>query len=311
MQTIIAIDIGGTQIRVAPFRRGSIEPEKITKIPTKGAEPVIERLSGVISDCWPKAGSVERIVIALPGTVDPNTGIVYKAPNIPEWKDFPIKSEIEKRFGVETRVGNDANLAALGEWKYGAGQGFQDLIFITVSTGIGGGIISNGQLIIGSRGLASEIGHITVDPNGPLCGCGKRGHLEAIASGTGITNFVKEQLSQGASSTLTLSDTLNAKKIADAAISGDTLASRAIELSGNALGSAIASFAHTFNPKIIIIGGGVSFIGDPLFSAIHRSLNRSVMDPIYLKDLTITRASLGDNAGLMGAVVLGHLPPDR
>jgi len=311
MHTILAVDIGGTQIRVASFRRGKVDPTKVIKIPTKGPEPVIDRISEAIRECWPQSDQVERIVIALPGPVDPYHGVIYNAPNIPEWRNFPIKAEIEKRFGVETRIGNDANLAALGEWKYGAGQGFQDLIYITVSTGIGGGIISNGRLVIGSRGLASEIGHVTVDPNGPLCGCGKRGHLEAIASGTGITNFVKEQLSLGVDSSLSASDDLNAKIIADAAIAGDRLASHAIERSGNALGNAIASFAHLFNPKIIIIGGGVSLIGDPLFGAIHRSLNRSIMDAIYIKDLTITRASLGDNAGLMGAVVLGHLPPDR
>lgn len=310
MHTIIAVDIGGTRIRVASFSRGSIDPAKVIKVPTKGGELVIDRISEAIRECWPQHDQVERIVIALPGPVDPFHGVIYSASNIPEWKNFAIKAELEKRFGVETRIGNDANLAALGEWKYGAGQGYQDLIYITVSTGIGGGVITNGHLLLGSNGLAGELGHVTVDPNGPLCGCGKHGHLEAIASGTGITNYVKEQLSQGVKSSLSLSEDFDTKMIANAAIAGDDLASRAIERAGNALGNAIASFAHLFNPKIVIIGGGVSFIGDPLFGAIHRSLNLSIMDAIYNKDLTITRASLGDNAGLMGAVVLGHLPPD-
>lgn len=310
MGQIISVDLGGTQIRVAAFHRNSFEPITIKKVPTKGPDPVIERMADTIRACWPENNDVERIIVALPGAVDSRKGILFTAVNLPEWQNYPVKAELERRFSVETRIGNDANLAALGEWKFGAGKGYDDLIYITVSTGIGGGIISNGQLLVGSHGLAGEIGHITIDLNGPKCSCGQYGHLEAIASGTAITNYVKEHLSLGVKSNLSSGPHLDTKMIASAAQNGDKLAIGAIDRATNALGKGIASLAHLFNPAIVIIGGGVSLIGDPFILPIRRIVKESVMDAIYLKDLFITRSTLGDNAGLMGALALGHLPPD-
>ncbi len=146
---------------------------------------------------------VRAIGVAVPGPLDPVTGVVSFTANIPDWENFPLKDKLEAHFNVPAAVGNDANMAALGEWKYGAGIGHQNLIYITISTGIGSGIISDGRLLLGHRGLAGELGHITVIPeNGPMCGCGKRGHLEAVASGTGIARYVAEQLANGRTSML-------------------------------------------------------------------------------------------------------------
>src|SRR5512140_1790961 len=152
MSMIIAVDIGGTQIRAAAFRRGNLDPLEMRRTPTRGEEPAFERMCTLIQSIWPDQESVEKIVVALPGPLNPETGIIFSAPNIPGWENFPIGPELEKRFGVRARIGNDANLAALGEWRFGAGQGHQNVLYLTISTGIGGGVVCDGRLLLGTRG---------------------------------------------------------------------------------------------------------------------------------------------------------------
>jgi glucokinase len=262
----------------------------------------------LIQSVWPEHSTVEKIVVALPGPVDPESGIIFSAPNIPGWQNFPIGPELEKRFGTHTRIGNDANLAALGEWRFGSGQGHHHLLYLTISTGIGGGVICDDRLLLGARGLAGEVGHITVLPDGPLCGCGQRGHLEALASGPAITLYVMEQIANGTKSTLNPKHKLTARDISQAASNGDELAIHALERAGTHLGQALATFLHIFNPSVVIFGGGVSFSGKFLLDPVRTSLEEHVMDKSYLKNLLITQAQLGDNAGLMGALALGLLP---
>ncbi|MHB8819570.1 MAG: ROK family protein, partial [Bellilinea sp.] len=142
------------------------------------------------------------IVVAVPGYLDINTGVIFEAPNVPGWIDLPLRDLLEEEFHTRVLLGNDANLAAIGEWRYGAGIGYDNLLYLTISTGIGGGAIINGKLMTGARGLAGEFGHFTIVPNGPLCGCGHRGHLEAVASGTAIAKYVSERIALGAESSL-------------------------------------------------------------------------------------------------------------
>lgn len=308
MSMIIAVDVGGTQMRAAAFRRGSLDPVEMQRTPTRGEETAFERLCALLQSVWPEHESVEKIVVALPGPLNPETGIIFAAPNIPGWENFPIGPELEKRFGVKVRIGNDANLAALGEWRFGAGQGHQHLLYLTISTGIGGGVISDGRLLLGTRGLAAELGHITVQPGGPVCGCGQKGHLEALASGPSIALHVQEMIANGAETSLKNKGSLTARDISAAAEQGDVLAIQALERAGNYIGQALASFLHVFNPSVVIFGGGVSLSGEFLLEPVKTSLQKHVMDQIYLRDLTIAQASLGDNAGLMGALALGLLP---
>jgi glucokinase len=308
MTIIIALDIGGTQIRGAAFRRGSIDPIKQQKTNTRGDGEVFERICDLIQAIWPEHESVQTIVIALPGPLNPETGVIYSAPNIPSWHSFPIGPELEKRFGVPVKIGNDANLAALGEWHFGAGQGHHHVLYITISTGIGGGVINDGRLLLGTRGLAAEIGHITVDPSGPICSCGQYGHLESFASGPAIARYTREQIAAGVKSSLADKADLTARDISEAAGQGDELAIQALARAGTFLGKALASYLHMFNPSIVILGGGVSFSGKFLMDPIKESLVKHVMDQSYLADLVIAHAALGDNAGLMGALTLGLLP---
>lgn len=308
MSIIIAVDVGGTQIRVASFNRGDSEPTSIHKVATRGDGEIIDRICSTIQKGWPENESVEKIVIALPGPLNPAIGTIFSAPNIPEWNNFAIGPEIQARFGVPTRIGNDANMAALGEWKYGAGQGHNDLLYMTISTGIGGGIIAGGQLLVGATGLAGEVGHIIVERDGPLCGCGGHGHLECYTSGPFIAKYVRSEIEKGRRSSLRSIADFNARHISEEAAKGDELAREAFNRAGTYLGFAITNFVHLFNPSIIVLGGGVSQSGHLLFDPIWDVLNKQVMDQTYLKDLTITKASLSDNAGLMGALALGLLP---
>jgi glucokinase len=202
---------------------------------------------------------------------------------------------------------NDANLAAVGEWYFGAGQGHHHLIYLTISTGIGGGVIINDQLLTGARGLGAEIGHLSILPDGPLCSCGKRGHLEAIASGTAIARYVSEQIAAGRSSSLSHESHITAKTVATAARNGDELALEAFQRAGNALGQGIADLLHIFNPSILVFGGGVSQSGDLLFAPMRRKLDELIMSQGYLENLTITKSPLGDDAGLLGTLAQARL----
>lgn len=308
MEALIACDIGGTQLRVATFDAISGEMVQQKRIPTQShGENAIERLLGLIAELWPSQGHVRAIGAAAPGFVDPEKGIIYFSPNIPGWDGLPLRAVIEDRFGVPVFVGNDANLAALGEWRFGAGRGFHHVLYLTISTGIGGGAIHNDRLLQGAQGLAAEVGHVTVEPNGPVCGCGKRGHLEAVASGTGIANYVAERLAGGATSELLKGPHPTSKEISAAAHQGDPLSLEAFQRAGTYIGHALADFLHILNPAIVILGGGVSLSGEILFQPIRVAVRERVISEEYIKNLQIVPAQLGDDSGLMGALALAKM----
>ncbi|HZW04582.1 MAG TPA: ROK family protein [Anaerolineaceae bacterium] len=305
----IGVDIGGTQLRAACYPAEGFEPVVQRSAPTHAADgiPSLQRLLDLLAGIWPAEGTVQKVGVAVAGPVNPQTGVVYRSPNIPGWECLPLADHIRDRFGVPVELGNDANLAALGEWKYGAGVGHHNLLYLTISTGIGGGVILDDRLITGGRGIAAEVGHITVLPNGPLCGCGQRGHLEAVASGTAIANFVREQLALGRASTLAgLAEPVTARTVAEAARAGDALAGEAYERAGTFLGRGIADFLHLYDPTIVVCGGGVTKAGDLLFKPLRRALEASVMSPQYLEGLEITTAQLGERVGLIGALALAR-----
>jgi glucokinase len=302
--SFIAVDIGGTQLRAASYPSNSNDPIKELKIPTTHeGESVFERVVTLINSIWPD-GQVEAIGVALPGPVDPYKGILFAAPNIQEWKDFPIADKLAHQFHKPVHVDNDANLAGLAEWKFGAGIGHQHVLYLTISTGIGGGMITNGQVLHGQRGLAAEVGHMMIDPDGPACGCGGVGHVESFANGPSIVRYVKEQIAVGIKTSHASSSELSAKQIAKAAIEGDELSRSAFARAGNYLGMAIANYLVLYDPSIIILGGGVTQAGDLLIEPLKRSLKERVLHPRYLEGLVITKAALGDEAGLLGALAL-------
>ena len=305
--TYVSVDIGGTQMRAAAYPADGLQPLRLEKAPTQGPGPVYARLERLIDSIWPADGQVAAIGVACPGPLDPRSGLVIASPNIPEWQRFPLGDKLRARFAAPLAVGNDANLAGLGEWQYGAGRGHQDVLYLTVSTGIGGGVISAGRMLEGAHGLAAELGHVTVLPGGPRCGCGQDGHIEALASGPAIARYVREQQAMGAGTSLPPDGELSARRVAEAAAAGDALARAAFERAGHFLGIAIASYLHMFDPSIVILGGGVSQSGALLLDPLLGSLRQHVMDPAYLDGVTVTAAALGDDAGLLGALALARL----
>lgn len=315
MTYFIGVDVGGTNLRAARFVTDSHTPEAKAKTPTlasKGRETVLGRLERVIRDVCPADMSqVAGVGLAIPGPVNPQTGVLVTAANMPGWDNTPLKQLMEDRLGRPVFVGNDANLAALGEWKFGAGRGHNDVLFLTISTGIGGGVISDGKMLLGAQGLGAELGHILAVPDGPLCGCGQRGHLEAVASGTAIGRLAQARLRAGDGPDSKIWELVSGEVenvtgavVGEAALAGDDLAVRLVSEAGRFLGRTLASLLSIFNPSVVILGGGVSMLGEVLFNPVREAVKRHAMSEAFWRNCAIVPAALGDDAGLVGAGVL-------
>ena len=306
-QYILCADLGGTQIRVALCSAddGIVRRAVVPTMADEGPRSVISRLATqmrhVIGDTT--LAEIAAAGIAAPGPLDPWKGIVREAPNLPGWRNVPLADEIGRMLGMPVFLGNDANLAALGEHAFGAGKGVDDMIYITVSTGIGGGIISGGRLLLGSRGLAAEVGHQTLEAHGVRCKCGNIGCVEAYASGTAIARRASEIVGAGRETSLARLDTITGRDVAEAARNGDAVAMEVMQEAGFYLGVGIVNLLHLFNPSRVILGGSVTKSWD-LFADTMWETIRSRAQPPYLEGLEIVRASLGDDAGLMGAMAL-------
>ncbi len=307
---VIAGDIGGTNIRVALadsncrlLARYS-EPTRAAEGPEQGIRRLKDMIRQSITEV--PASEIRGIAVATAGPLDPQAGVILTPPSLPTWHRVDIKSPLETEFGLPVWVESDADMAAIGEQRLGAGRGYHHLIYITVSTGIGGGVIIDDKLLRGSRISAAEIGHIVVDPRGPRCNCGGTGHVEALASGTAIARMACERIEQGESSQLlALAEgdlsRISAALVAQAARSGDLLASDVMCRAGSYLGIAIVSLVHIFDPQIVIIGGGVSNGFDLLIDPINKEIAERGM-PDYRNNIQIVRSSLGDDSGILGAV---------
>jgi glucokinase len=294
-------------LRAAAYSPESNQPLQHARADTHSAGgSVYDRLVALIESIWPKE-AVLAIGMASPGPLDPFNGIILAPPNIKEWRNFPLGIRLSEHFGVPVYIDNDGNLAGLAEWKYGSGQGYHNVLYLTISTGIGGGVIISDQLLQGHHGLAAEVGHIMIDPDGPECSCGHAGHVESYVSGPAIARYVNEQLAVGKKSALHADPNLSARQIADAALQGDELSQQAFTRAGEYLGMAVANYLAIFDPAIIIFGGGVTLAGDLLFKPFELSLRKRILHPRYLEGLVITKAALGDDAGLLGALALARL----
>jgi glucokinase len=307
MNATIAIDIGASKMRAGSYTVKSPEPIIYNQIATRSeGMPIEDRLVNLIESIWPDNYKIAAIAAACPGPLDPINGIVVSPPNIPEWSYFPLQEYLTSKFNIPVSLNNDANLAAYGEWYFGSGKGCSDLIYLTISTGIGGGIILDNQLYMGDAGFAAELGHTTVVHQGSVCSCGQTGHLEAYASGPSIVRWVKSKLEDESLKEHFPEGELDAKLVSDAAESGNELALAAYERAGKYIGIAIANLLHIFNLKTIIIGGGVSRAGEMLFEPIQKSVEESIISDVYLDGLQILPAALGDESGIMGALVLSR-----
>lgn len=310
----IGIDVGGTNVKIA-LVDGEGKIIYSNSVPTyaqMGYEYTVNNIKQAIRDLMKEtntdAKEIEGIGFDFPGQVDYKTGVVKLAPNIPGWINVPIAQMIEEEFNIQTRIDNDVRCAALGELKFGAGKGCENFVCITVGTGIGSGLVINGQLVRGAANAAGEIGHIKLQMNGgPICGCGDTGCLEAFASGPSIVAMAQEYLKGGKSTKFRemagADGEITPYIVAKAAEAGDPVAKRIFEIVGTYIGMGLVSVINLLNPEKVIIGGGVAAAGDLLLDPIRKTIKERAM-VVAGNSVEIVPAELGNSAGVIGASML-------
>lgn len=309
----IGIDVGGTNVKIALVDSDGKIGYSNT-IPTRaemGYEYTINNMKQAIRDLMTEtklsAKDIEGIGFGLPGQVDFKSGIVRLITNIPGWVEIPLAKMIEDEFHIPTRIDNDVRCAALGELNFGAGKGCENLICITVGTGIGSGLIINGRLVRGASNAAGEIGHIKLQMHdGPICGCGDTGCLEAFASGPSIVAMAEEYILGGKSTKyreMANGGAITPFIVAEAAKAGDPVARRIFTRMGEYIGIGMASVVNLLNPERIIVGGGVADAGDILLTPLKETIKKRAMK-IAGETVEVVPAQLGNTAGVIGASLL-------
>ncbi len=313
-RVVIGVDLGGTNLRTA-----IVDPEgkildrrKEATYAAEGWKNVVARLSENIKrvrdGALKKGFEVSAIGVGAPGVIQGDTGIVVKSPNFPDWNKLPLKDLLEKEFRVPVHIENDANAAALGEQWRGAAGGIRSMIFLTLGTGVGGGIILDNRIWQGADGMAGEIGHMTLVPEGRPCTCGNTGCLEMYASARGIVQSYREELSASVGSDS--GQVITSQQVYDAAKAGNETAVRIMNRMGRMLGIGIASLINIFNPERIVIGGGVMDAW-PLFIQATREEIRKRAFEIPANRTEIVQSQLGDDAGIIGAAAVAFQQQER
>lgn len=296
-------DIGGTSVKMGMFSLDGklINKWEIPTVPETVLADVAEMVEKHYNDEYKKEDCV-GIGIDVPGPVT-GDGVVSQCVNM-HWGRTEVQKKVSELTGLKTMVANDANAAALGELWQGGGKGYKSLVMITLGTGVGGGVIIDGRIIVGAKGAGGEIGHICVNPNEvAVCNCGKRGCLEQYASATGIVRLAKEVMKEGEVSTLLSDiDNFSAKDILDLAKKSDKVGLMVLDKLGYYLGFACASIAQVVDPEVFVIGGGVSKAGNIIIDAINRYYNGFVMDALKNKEFNF--AILGNDAGMYGCAAM-------
>lgn len=312
MNLFIGIDLGGTNIKsgLVDMDAGKIICSKsVPTLAREGHEAVIDRMAGLVHDTITANGlskqEIGGVGVGLPGLLDLEKGSVVFLPNLPgHWPNVPLRDELTKRTGLPTAMLNDVRAITLGEWRFGAGQGSENMVCFAIGTGVGGGLVINNRLHLGIGGQAGELGHMTIDQNGPTCGCGNHGCLEVYASGPAIAAMGMKAVVQGRTSIIgKLVDwdmnKITPEVVSKAAAQGDAVALEIYETAGSALGVAAANVMVTVTPRKIVVGGGVAAAGELLLAPMRRSLKERVT-VVNLETVEIVLASLGSNAGVMG-----------
>lgn len=311
-QRVIAVDLGGTNIRVGVISETG-EMQHRTQTATRaveGPEAVICRIGEQVEKVATVAG-LEKTVpvgVASPGPLNPRSGVVHYTPNLPGWRDVPFVDLLTDQIHRPVTLANDGNCGALGERRFGSAKGIDNLIYLALGTGIGGGIISEGVLIDGQRGLGAEVGHVTVAMDGPRCTCGSVGCVESFASGWAIqreAEAVATTADGDAMRAIAGDGRIHAGIVADAARAGDPAARLILDRAGRALGAVMGSFVNLFDPGMIVFGGGVAALGDLLIEPATRMMQmHSFVD--MRDDMVVTYSSLGDDTGLYGSAALAY-----
>ena len=315
MKPIIGVDIGGTKISISLAKKDSTIIEK-KEVPTRirsdaknSIKDIIDTINLILFQQRLSPSDILGIGVSVPGAVSPEKGIIPESPNLPGWKGIRIKDILRKKFRRPVFVNNDAKASALAEKVFGVGKTANNFVYVTVSTGIGSGIIVSGELVSGASFSAGEIGHTTIIPGGPLCNCGKRGCLEALSSGTAIAAQAKRRMEAGKFHELGSykarpgNGKLTAEIVAEAAREGDPLAVQIMRNAGHFLGIGLANVINILNPEVVVLGGGVMKAGDLVWKSMEQAIKREAW-PEPLKACKIMRSKLGEHSGDLGAISL-------
>lgn len=287
----IGIDIGGTSLRAALVDTSGhiLAREETATLAQAGPQAVVQQIADLVAKIAPSRTGITGAGISSPGPIDTERGVALGVPTLAGWSDIPIASMIQTALNLPIRLENDAIAAAIGEWKFGAGQGLSHLVYVTISTGIGGGVIADGKVLRGRMGMAGHIGHMTVERDGAPCACGNRGCWEAYASGTAFARRAAPHFP-------------DPKSVFAAAISGNAVALELVTEQADWLGIGIANLLHLFSPQTIILGGGIANSFSLLLPGITQRLKTNAM-PAF-RTIPILPAALGENAGLIGAAAM-------
>ena len=310
---VLAIDIGGTKLAAGIVDADGriLSRGEVPTLAVEGPERVLDRIVRLAEEVMGAPGvavvAVQRIGIGCAGPVDRQAGLILNPPNLPGWLRVPLVERIENALGCPAVLENDANAAALGEFRYGAGKGASSLVYLTVSTGIGGGIILDGKIWHGLKDGAGEVGHITLLPDGPICGCGNRGCLEALASGPSIARRAREALATGRESRLREIQDPTAADVTRLVREGDAVAGEVWRETVTYVGLGVAAIVTMLAPERVVIGGGVAMAGDVLFEPLRREVRHRVK-LVAVESVPILPAALGQDVGILGAAAVALEP---
>jgi glucokinase len=308
---ILGVDLGGTKILTAVTnsqgkmlsRDHSITPAQ--KGHEVGIQSILESAHRALEQANVAISELIAVGVGAPGLSNPETGILFTSPNLPGWRDVPLRDIMQERLGKKTFLINDANAAALGEFYFGAARGARNFIYITLSTGIGGGIVIDGRIYTGAIGAAGEVGHMTIDDDGPICNCGNRGCWETLASGTALAREARHRIKEGVRTSILEHvdgdvEKVTAQVIHSAAEQGDSLAKELIARTGYYVGVGLANLINIFNPELIVIGGGLSNIGDMLLEPAFKVAGERAYKEAF-QAVRFASAELGRDSGVLGA----------
>ena len=309
----ICLDVGGTKVLGAIFnekREIIYRLKKRSKAEGDSSQNVEKVIASVVEEMMKESGikkdQVHAIASCAPGVIDQTNGIVLFTPNLP-WRNYDLKGAMEKRFGIPFYVGNDVNLGVLGEYKYGAARGYQNVVGFFVGTGMGGGLILNGELYTGHQFKAAEYGHMILNPEGPLCNCGQRGCLEAFSSKQGMSAYIRQQVSRGRKSLMAdavADGVFRSKALKKALKENDPVAMEAVDRACHYLAIATGNMINTISPDLILYGGGIiEALGDLFLEKILGEVDRYCMTAIR-PTVDLKNASLGDDSVIYGCLAL-------
>jgi glucokinase len=309
----LGVDIGGTKVAGGLVdASGAILFQTRVPMPARGTAAegfaaVHAAIEAVFSARPYARANLAGIGICAPGPLDPKTGVILNPPNVPCWRNFPLAAEVQRVFGLRARVDNDGNAAALAEAIWGAGVGHKNVFYATLGTGIGTGIVFDGHIYHGRTGSAAEGGHVSIDYHGPVCGCGKRGCIEALAAGPAIARRARERVADAPSRILALAsgnlDAITAETVAEAYRQGDPLATQVLEETADLLAFWAGNIIDLLEPDVFIFGGGLAPLMSAFFPRIREQLTHCCVNQRFM-EMPLVLAKYGVDAGIAGAAAL-------